>query len=355
MPLRRIRITALRCLEEIELTLHPQRNYVFGPNGAGKTSLLEGIFLLGRGRSFRTRQIRRLVRRGTEGFAVFGTIERPGDVTQRLGIGYRSGHLEKKVDGNEAAGMADLARILPVHALDPSMHALVEGGPSERRRFLDWGVFHVEQGYLESWKRYRRVLSHRNAALKRAGTDGELHPWSVALAEAGEAVDGSRRRYLDLLAPQIAAFGQRLLTRPLTVRYRRGWADGEGLAATLEALRDRDRENGNTEAGPHRAELVLLLDERRVQDEASRGQQKLTAAALVLAQVAVESALDPGRSVVVIDDPAAELDGRSLDRLLEAVDQLQAQLVLTALAPDQLPPVENYPVFHVEQGRVRTL
>ncbi len=355
MPLRRIRITALRCLEEVELDLHPQRNYIFGANGAGKTSLLEGIFLLGRGRSFRTRQIRRLVRRGSEGFAVFGTVERDEGVIQRLGIAYRLGHLEKKIDGDAAAGMAELARVLPVHALDPSMHALVEGGPSERRRFLDWGVFHVEQSYLESWKRYRRVLSHRNAALKGAATDRELHAWSVALAEAGEAVDGSRKKYLDLLVPSVAAFGQRLLARPLTLRYRRGWSDEEGLAATLESLRDRDRENGSTEAGPHRAELVLLIDERRVQDEASRGQQKLTAAALVLAQVAVESTLHPGRSVVVIDDPAAELDGQSLERLLEALDPLRAQLVLTALAPEQLPPSPGHPVFHVEQGRVRTL
>ena len=355
MPLRRIRITALRCLEEVELNLHPQRNYIFGPNGAGKTSLLEGIFLLGRGRSFRTRQIRRLVRRGSEGFAVFGTVVREDDVTQKLGVAYRSGHLEKKIDGNDAAGMAELARVLPVHALDPSMHALVEGGPSERRRFLDWGVFHVEQSYLESWKRYRRVLSHRNAALKSGGTDGELRPWSAALAEAGEAVDASRRRYLDLLTPSVADFGRRLLARPLTLRYRRGWTDEEGLEATLVALTDRDRENGNTEAGPHRAELVLLLDDRRAQDEASRGQQKLTAAALVLAQVAVESALHPGRSVVVIDDPAAELDGQSVERLLGALDELKAQLVLTALAREQLPKSPDHPVFHVEQGRVRTL
>lgn len=355
MPLRRIRITALRCLEEVELDLHPQRNYIFGPNGAGKTSLLEGIFLLGRGRSFRTRQIRRLVRRGSEGLAVFGTVVREDGVTQRLGVAYRSGHLEKKIDGNEAAGMAELARVLPVHALDPSMHALVEGGPSERRRFLDWGVFHVEQGYLESWKRYRRVLSHRNAALKSGCTDGELRPWSVALAEAGEAVDASRRRYLDLLTPSVADFGRRLLARPLTLRYRRGWTDEEGLEATLVSLTDRDRENGNTEAGPHRAELVLLLDDRRAQDEASRGQQKLTAAALVLAQVAVESALHPGRSVVVIDDPAAELDGQSVERLLGALDELKAQLVLTALAPEQLPESPDHPVFHVEHGRVHTL
>lgn len=355
MPLRRIRITALRCLEEVELDLHPQRNYIFGPNGAGKTSLLEGIFLLGRGRSFRTRQIRRLVRRGSDGLAVFGTVVREDDVIQKLGVAYRSGHLEKKIDGNEAAGMAELARVLPVHALDPSMHALVEGGPSERRRFLDWGVFHVEQGYLESWKRYRRVLSHRNAALKSGGTDGELSPWTAALAEAGEAVDASRRRYLDLLTPSVADFGRKLLARPLTLRYRRGWTDEEGLEATLVALTNRDRENGNTEAGPHRAELVLLLDDQRAQDEASRGQQKLTAAALVLAQVAVESALHPGRSVVVIDDPAAELDGQSVERLLGALDELKAQLVLTALASEQLPESPEHPVFHVEHGRVRTL
>ena len=81
--------------------------------------------------------------------------------------------------------MAQLAELLPVHAIDPSMHALVEGGPSERRRFLDWGVFHVEPRYLDAWKRYRRVLSQRNAALKRAASGAELRPWSMALGGGG--------------------------------------------------------------------------------------------------------------------------------------------------------------------------
>jgi len=159
-------MTALRCLREAELELHPRRNYIFGPNGAGKTTLLEGIFVLGRGRSFRTRQIQRIVQRGSEGFAIFGEVLIEG-AHRRLGVAYSAGRLEKKIDGQAASGMAELAELLPVHALDPSMHALVEGGPSERRRFIDWGVFHVEPPYLEAWKRYRRVLSQRNAALKR--------------------------------------------------------------------------------------------------------------------------------------------------------------------------------------------
>ena len=354
MPLSRVRITTLRCLREVELDLHPRRNYVFGPNGAGKTSLLEGIFVLGRGRSFRTRQMRRLVQHGAEGFAVFGEVV-TDRATRRLGVGYRAGRLEKKIDGEPATGMAQLAELLPVHAIDPTMHALVEGGPSERRRFLDWGVFHVEPRYLEEWKRYRRVLSQRNSALKRAASGAELRPWSMALAEAGAAVDESRARYLARLAPLVADFGQRLLARPLSLDYRRGWPTEQPFGDALAAVELHDRETGSTERGPHRAEVVLRLDERRVQDEASRGQQKLTAAALILAQVALEASTGRDRSTLVVDDPAAELDGESLERLLAALVDLPAQLIFTALTPGHLPPEPAHPVFHVERGEVRTL
>ena len=354
MPLSRVRITTLRCLREAELALHARRNYIYGPNGAGKTSLLEGMFVLGRGRSFRTRQMRRLVRHGEDGFAVFGEVDVDG-ADRRLGVAYRAGRLEKKIDGQPAVGMAQLASLLPVHAIDPSMHAIVEGGPSERRRFLDWGVFHVEPGYLDAWKSYRRVLSQRNAALKRSAANAELRPWSSALAEAGVVVDASRQRYLERLAPLVSELGRRLLDRPLDLEYRRGWVGEQRLDDALTAAEPRDRQAGTTEAGPHRADLVLRLDERRVQDEASRGQQKLTAAALILGQVAVESAERPRRSVLLVDDPAAELDARSLERLLAAIAGLPAQLVFTALTPNHLVPEAGFPTFHVERGEVRTL
>lgn len=353
MPLSRVRITTLRCLRAVEITLEARHNYIFGPNGAGKTSLLEGIFVLGRGRSFRTRQMRRLVQHGADGFAVFGEIHVDG-ATRRLGVGYGGGRLEKKIDGQPAEGMSQLAELLPVHAIDPTMHGLVEGGPSERRRFLDWGVFHVEPNYLETWKRYRRVLSQRNAALKRGATGAELYPWTAALADAGNAVDDSRLHYFQRLTPQVTSFGARLLNRPLTLEYRRGWSTETALFDALAASENRDRQTGSTEPGPHRAEIVLRLDERRVQDEASRGQQKLTAAALILAQVAVETANRPMRSVLVVDDPAAELDGESLQRLLTAMSDLPAQMIFSALSPGHLVPAPGA-VFHVERGEVRAV
>jgi DNA replication and repair protein RecF len=347
-------MTALRCLREVELDLHPQRNFIYGPNGAGKTSLLEGIFVLGRGRSFRTRQMRRLVQHGRDGFAVFGEVLTEG-ATRRIGVAYRAGRLEKKIDGQPATGMAQLAELMPVHSIDPSMHALVEGGPSERRRFLDWGVFHVEPNYLDTWKRYRRVLSQRNAALKRGAGGAEVRAWSQALVEAGADIDASRSAYLSRLAPYVTAFGERLLTRHLALDYRRGWPADERFENALAASEVRDRQNGSTEVGPHRAELVLRLGEHRVQDEASRGQQKLTAAALILAQVAVETVDRPSRSVLVVDDPAAELDAQSLERLLAATTDLPAQLIFTALSPAHLAPPAGQPVFHVERGEAHAV
>jgi DNA replication and repair protein RecF len=355
VALNRVRIESLRCLERAQLELHPERTYIFGPNGAGKTSLLEGMFVLGRGRSFRTRQTRRLVRRGTSGFSVYGEIRGPEGVVERLGVAFEAGRLEKRLNGKDPGGMAALTAALPVHAIDPGSHGLVEGGPSERRRFIDWGVFHVEHTYLAEWKAYRRVLSQRNAALKARARLDELRTWTAALVEAGVAVDRRRDAYVARLGRCAAGLGQSLLDQPLRLKYRPGWPEGQTLESALIATEGRDRVTGLTDLGPHRADLVVRLDDRRVQDEASRGQQKLTAAALVLAQVAVELADRPGRGLLLVDDPAAELDDRAVARLLAALRDLPVQLVLTGLTTSQLAPERGFPVFHVERGEIRAL
>src|SRR5690606_22023780 len=130
---------------------------------------------------------------------------------------------------------AALAELLPVHVLDPGIHGLVEGGPSERRRFLDWGVFHVEHEYLPAWKRYRRILSQRNAALKRRASSAELRPWTDALVAAADAVDKARRRYVADLAPRAEVCAAALLERPLELTYRSGWREGTEFGEALEA------------------------------------------------------------------------------------------------------------------------
>ncbi len=351
MPLELVRIENFRCIEQAELGLSKHRNYVFGQNGAGKTSLLEAIYLLGRGRSFRTRQNKRLIRHGQEGLTVYGestvTAHR-----HRLGVKLSAAGLETRLDGSSAVGIAELARTLPVHVIEPTSHQLIEGGPSKRRRFLDWGVFHVEQGFLEAWRRYRRVLGQRNAALKQGqGTAA----WDTAFVEAGAAVDGARSRYFDHLGPVVAEIGATLTGRRLVLSYRRGWSAGLSLAEALRASQQRDRGLGATQVGPHRADLGIVMDDHGVREEASRGQQKLVAAALILSQVRVFAGEHGDGGVLLVDDPAAELDSEAFSSLMRVLESLPAQLILTGLSTAALPPDAGFPVFHVERGQVRSV
>ena len=353
MPLDRVRVRSVRCVTAADIDLHPQRNYLFGPNGAGKTSLLEAIHVLGRGRSFRTRQTIRLVQRGSSGLAVSGTVT-AAPARQRLRVRFQAGRLDVEIDGGGGRSLVDLARILPVHVIDPQLHELIEGGPSARRRYLDTAVFHVEQGYLETWRAYRRALGQRNSALKRQAAPRELEAWNMGLGVAGEAVHAARTRHLEALRPVLTALGIDFLGRELGIDYRPGWPPDMPLGGALAAGIEGDRAAGFTQAGPHRADLVIRLDGSPARDGASRGQQKLMAAALVLAQVRVVGAACPG-TMLLVDDPAAELDAPSLERLVTALEEVPAQLVLTGLSPDALPPSPGFPVFHVEQGHVEAV
>ena len=351
MPLSRLRIEFFRCLTHVELDLDPQQNYFFGPNGAGKTSLLEAIHVLGRGRSFRLRQNKRLIQYDAEGFTVFGEV-RLSDRSHKLGVRVDASGRQLRLDGQSGPAMTELARILPVFVIEPSVHFLIEGGPGERRRFLDWGVFHVEQGYIPAWRRYRRVLGQRNAAL-RAGQDPGS--WDQVTVSAGMQVTRARERYVEELRRSLEGLGEAMLGLPLEVNYRPGWRADSTLQGALQQSRQRDRQAGATQVGPHRAELEIRMGDRGVREEISRGQQKLAAAALVLAQIRVLAGAQGHGGTLLLDDPAAELDESALSALLAVLEKLPAQRIFTGLTEASLAGSQPSPMFHVEQGHVHPM
>jgi DNA replication and repair protein RecF len=295
-----------------------------------------------------------LLRHGANELTVVGEIAE-AELAHTVGVRFAGGHLEIHVDGLSQEGLVTLARELPVYVIDPQQHELVEGGPSLRRRYIDSGVFHVEPSYLDAWRSYRRVLAQRNSALKAQGGDDEILAWNQALAAAGQGVHEARERYFDALAPAIQSIGERLLARELTASYHRGWNRELELGEALSSSLNRDRETGFTQVGPHRADLGLRLDATVVRDAASRGQQKLVVAALVLAQIHVSSSLSGPRGTLLVDDPAAELDRGAVERLLTELWALDVQLVLTGLTETALEPARDYWLFHVEQGRIERM
>ena len=162
----------------------------------------------------------------------------------------------------------------------------------------------------------------------------------------------ARIGYTEALMRALTGVGEGLLGTPIEIEYRSGWARDLTLREALKGSLKKDRTIGLTHVGPHRADLRVMMNARGVREEVSRGQQKLIAAAMILAQIRVFANHRGDGGVLLVDDPAAELDQTALDALLAALQGLPAQLLLTGLSEARLPPAEGCPVFHVEQGKV---
>ena len=353
--LDRLQVTDFRCLEHAELEPSAGLNLIVGANASGKTSLLEAIFVLGRGRSFRTARRARLVRDLANEFTVAGQVTRDRREA-RIGVrGARSEPLVIRINGQPAGNAAELSEWLPVEAIDPEVHKLVEEGPERRRRYLDWGTFHVEHRFLEAWGRYRKALRQRNALLQQLQrSTGELDAWEEEMSQAGTALTEMRQGFLGELTAPLAMLSSQLLDLEAKIDFRPGWDRDSALLDVLRAGREQDLALGRTLSGPHRAELVIELDSARARARVSRGQQKLLAASLILAQLQVLATAGQRRAVLLLDDPGAELDRQRVAGLIAAVQQLDLQLFITALDRTNLPDLEAR-TFHMEQYRPRLM
>ena len=324
MSIKRFTAQGFRCLGSIEFEPDPAYTLVYGANASGKTSLLEALGYLGRGKSFRGAPPANLIQHGQQEFVLFGQVETGGRLSS-VGVRNSRAGLEVRVDGDSGGGAAALAAALPLQVIDPDVHNLVCGGPDERRRFLDWLAFHVEPDYLGLWRQFRRALKQRNAALKAGGRREPLKAWDKEFCELGERVDIHRQQALSGSLETLRKHGEALLGVDLDFRYAPGWGRDRSLAEALEEHFERDLMLGTTQVGPHRADVRLIYDERQARRLVSRGQQKLLASSMILAATeTVQAAL--GRPLLLLlDDPAAELDRASLARLMERVAGLGSQ------------------------------
>jgi DNA replication and repair protein RecF len=355
MKLERLRIRGLRCLSGVDLALGDGIHAFVGANGAGKTSVLEAAFLLSHGRSFRSGAKDALLQRGLASLSVYGEMRHADGRTGRVGLGREGSRWEARLDGR-AASLGEVVGECAVVCFEPGSHALIAGGAEERRRYLDWGVFHVEHGFLPAWRRYQRALKQRNSLLRSGDplASGLFEPWDAELAQTGALIDTMRVRYLELLRPHLQRSVGGLLPElgAVELRYRRGWSDDRELGEVLAELRPRDLGRGHTTAGIHRADWSVAYEHAPQREHLSRGQEKLTALGCLLAQAALFAEQKGEWPVVCLDDLASELD---LAHQKAVVDQLLSAGAQVLVTGTELPgPLQELPVhvFHVEQGEV---
>jgi DNA replication and repair protein RecF len=351
MSLRELNVTNVRSVEQATLGLQPGLTLIWGPNGSGKTSLLEAIFMLGRGRSFRTRSSERLIRDGQDHLRVTGRLARPANDIQAIGFEVlRGGATQARIAGRNVETLAELSQAFPVQVIEPGVHRLVEEGGHRRRRWLDWAVFHVEPSFMDNWVRYVRALKQRNAALKIKAEDAWL--WDSELARLGESIADSREQLMQRLEPYWREAMRELGGLDVALHHVRGWTQEHSLLDALTASRARDALRHLTHAGPHRGDVTVRLHGRAGREVLSRGQQKLVAVAMIVAQLRLLKDAIQATTTLLLDDPAAELDRTRLERFIAQVAELRSQLVVTSLVPESRLFGTPDCIFHVEEGRV---
>ncbi len=345
-----------RLFPAFELLPRPGVNLLLGANAAGKTTLLEAVYALGRGKSFRGAPPEQAGAAGSH-WRLQGRLALPGRPESGIALGWTPGGLDLRIDQAEA-GLQDLVSRVAVQVLEPDSHRLLQEGPVYRRRYLDWGVFHVEHPFYPAWRRYQRALKQRNHALRSGAGRAEVEAWNAELVACGAEVHGCRERHVDHLRGHFGAAVSALLG-PLdwSLELSRGWTAGKALAEALAEHYEQDTRAGKTVVGPHRAELRLKLAGHSAKRQVSRGQQKLLIAALLLAQaqlVRERAGLCP---VLLVDDFPAELGPPFQQALIGALLAYPGQCFVSSieLAP-ALARVRENPernaMFHVEHGSV---
>ncbi len=353
MLVERVDIANVRNIESARLELDPCVNLLVGPNGAGKTSALEALYLLVRGRSFRTTRADRIIRHEQESMAAGALLvdDRLGRV--RLGYGRkRRGRVELRRDGRLIRQSSKVASVLPIQLMLPDLPELIFGGPSGRRQWMDWGVFHVKHDYAEVLGGYLRALRHRNQVLRTADWP-TLPAWTAQVAALGEAVGEARRTYFNEVVAYVRdALAALNADLPVAFEYVPGW-NGDSLAEVLGQQVNRDVKSGATQAGPHRADVRVICGSEDAAQVLSRGQGKAVASAMRLGQ-AQALANSGTRSLFLIDDLGAELDETHNERYYRVLDDMDCQIVATATQGaigEVLMKSRGGRMFHVKQGR----
>lgn len=358
MRLKKLSILNLRNIDRIEIQLSTNLNFIEGLNSAGKTSVLEAIDLLSRGRTFRTRQTKHIIKYGTEKLTVSAfAVNEHGNKIQ---IGLEKTRKQKTLyhQGLKNINQALMAEKLPVQVLQPQELNLITGPPKQRRSFLDWGVFHVEHEFYGFWSSYRRNLLQRNSALKKRYPKKYCSAWNNELSDSAVKISALRENYLNMLKPYLtyysSLFGD---TAELSLNYKKGWPKGSSLKSLLTLTLSEYPEKSPTPIGPHLADLEILLDGRPLKEMASRGQQKIFASILKLAQLKLLKEKTGKSAVFLIDDLSSELDAENRRKLFLAILDLNVQTFISVLAFNlfELDLPFEYGLFHVEHGKILNL
>ena len=363
-----LRLTAenFRNLKAVNVEFHPNINFVVGANGSGKSSLLEALFYLGHGKSFRTKKSENIANLGKEHFVV--SVK--DHTHKQLGVSrnVKTNDVQIRIDGTKYSRLSELVKNIAVQIITPESFKLFFGGAKERRKFVDLGLFHVKHQFSIEWREFSKTLKQRNACLRTKDASSTLNFWTSLFCKHSIEVANSRSEYISKLTLELNIWIALLLPAladAITVQYLRGWSKSKALVEVLSDCYDREINYGYSLFGAHKFDVQFLVNKQPIDMMLSRGQQKLFLLALTFAQANLIKQVNRVKPILLIDDVGAELDINSRTLLANAIKQLDCQVIITAIEENVLSPFiikneggnehKNYKMFHVEHGQISVI
>jgi len=393
--LKHLSLTNIRNFARLDISVPRRSVLLVGDNAQGKTSILEAIYFLAALTSFQTSADRQLIN-----FHALGGSPAVGRIVGEYVRGNRTHKIEVRLI-LEAVGVGNGQRLRKEILLDgvkkqaseavgkfsavvfvPQMSQIIEGGPDERRRYLNLALAQAVPAYAGVLSDYSKALEQRNALLKMlgegAGHADQLEVWDETLSRLGAQIIAWRIAAVLELEKEAARI-HRALARAEVLRlaYEPSYDPAPKIALKLDAHVDRanielkdiergflDRlraarseeiSRGMTTIGPHRDELRFLADQTDLGDYGSRGQIRTALLSLKLAEVAWIQARTGQWPVILLDEVMAELDLRRRADLLTYLGETE-QSLLTATDLNMFTPefVEEAKVWNVQAGKVES-
>jgi len=360
MSIEKLTVFDFRNLAPEPIELNDNINFVIGDNGSGKSSLLEAIFYLGHGKSFRTSQVENLFTHNKIKFVVSARDNKG----LQLGVAknFDTGLTEIRVAGEKHRQLSQLAKNVAVQVITPESFKLFFGGPKQRRRFIDLGLFHVKHSFSDSWKEFSRVLKQRNACLRNKADNETLSYWTQVFCQASVNIAKLRDDYIKELSEELKPWLVLMLpslAADISISYMQGWNSKKSLSDILEQNKEREIKSGFSLYGAQKFDVKFLTGNVIIDNQLSRGQQKLFLLALTFAQAKLIEKVKRVKPILLIDDVGAELDLNSRNLLNQAINELDCQVIITAIdrvAVEPLVPSDNnYKMFHVKHGLISAI
>ncbi|MED7788230.1 DNA replication/repair protein RecF [Francisella sp. 19X1-34] len=311
-------------------------NFIVGKNGSGKTSILEAIYFLSHSRSFRSSQLNRIINHNADEFTIYTKSHNPDEIVISISRKKNSNNISK-LNSEIQKNHAEITRTLPIQLMNPESFNLINSGAQQRCKVLDWGAFYLDKTFLKIWQQTKFLVKQRNSALKQNYPYAYITSIDKKLCEFANILDTKRQVYFTKLKPKVyEILSQFNPDLNLDIEYSRGWNLHKELAQVLEESFEYDNRYKITNHGPHKADIVLTVNNKPIQDIFSRGQQKLLICAIKLAQGEIHNIENENKCIYLIDDITSELDATHTQTLFNYLKKLESQVFITTTEKNKI-------------------